>query len=405
MQRERLWTKNFILLCIMNFFLACSFFFYMPTLPLFVVEELGGMEDQVGLIAGIFTVSSLLIRPWSGMLVDQLGRRRILIISLILYIVVLSGYLIAYAFWILWMVRLLHGGTFGLTTTTVSTIAADEVPESRRGEGLGYFGTIMTLAMTIGPAIGLMIVNNWSFQVMFSVAVLIFLVSLVLSRWIKFEEEPVRRPIDLRISVRDWKALYEPRVFPIAVAMIALAFVFGGIMSFIPLYAAEIGEDSLGGMYFTIYALALVLSRPISGRLYDRMGPDVVIYPGMLLYLIGTILLGLAQGAFLLLVAAFIIGLGYGGIQPSLQARSIDLVEPNRRGAATATFFSGIDLGIGLGAIVLGYVVKYLGYQNMFLLSGFFVVLSAWLYYRSRVKESAAPNGVEPKRHVHDSSV
>lgn len=408
MKSERLWTKNFLLMCIVSFFLFLSFFFFTSTLPLFVVQELGASENQVGLIVGLFSVTAVLIRPWSGMLLDQLGRRSIFVLSLLLYTVVISGYLLAYALWVLWVLRLLHGAVFGLTTTATATIVADEVPNARRGEGLGYYGTFMTVAMTMGPVIGITISGKWSFQVMFMTSVALSVLALVLSRWVRLQEPPrMRKSFDLRLNVREWKALLERRAMPLSLVQLSLAIVFGGVLSFVPLYAAELSNARLAGMYFMVYALALVLSRPLSGRIYDALGPDVVIYPGMLLYLTGVAMLGLAKGPLLLLTAGFVIGLGYGAIQPSLQARVIDLVEPDRRGAATATFFASIDLGIGLGAMVMGVVVSFIGYQNMFYASTAFVVLACWLYYRARQTEPAPrdPGVQSPEPRVPGSSV
>lgn len=359
----------------------------MPTLPLFIKEALGASEAQVGIVVGLFTVTAVLVRPWSGMLIDQLGRRSVFVISLLAYVVVISGYLVVHTIWLMWILRLLHGGAFGVTTTATVTIASDVVPPSRRGEGLGYFGTSAMVAMTIGPVIGLAIANGSSFQTMFAVSIAISALAFFLSRYIRLSEPETKRTFDLRIDVRQWKALIEPRVFPLASSILALAFVFGGVSTFISLYAAQLGDESLAGQYFMVYALAIVLSRPVSGRLYDRKGPDLVIYPGMLLYLMGMVVLGLSNGAIMLLLAGFIIGIGYGSIQPSIQARVIDLVEPHRRGSANATFFSAIDLGIGLGSFLFGFVVKYWGFQNMFLFSGIFVVLSCWLYYRARREE------------------
>lgn len=388
MKKERLWTKNFIILGVVNFCLFCSFFFYTPTLPLFMVGELAGSEDHVGLIAGIFTISAVLVRGWSGMIVDQLGKRQLLLLSLAIFAVVMVGYKVAFAVWVLLLVRFLQGGAFGLATTVTQTIAAYEVPQSRRGEGLGYFGTMTTVAMAIGPVIGLTIASRWSFQGMFTTSVVICLMGLFLSYFMKFKEQGSKKGhVDLRIDMQNLKAMYEPKAIPIASSMVFLAMVFGGITSFISLYAVYIGDEQLGGLYFTIYASALFFSRPISGKLYDRKGPDVVIYPGMLLYFIGMLMLGLTKGPFLFLCAGFIIGIGYGSIQPSLQAHSIDLVHPKKRGAATATFFNSIDLGIGLGGFCAGFIVKLWSYQTMFLISSVFVIASCMLYFRARVKE------------------
>mgnify|MGYP001954936607 CR=1 FL=1 len=164
---ERLWSKDFILLCAVNFFMFAGFFVLLPTLPIYVVEELEGREDQVGLIIGVFTLTAVLVRLPSGIWLDQWGRKRIMILSLALFVVATSTYLAAFSLVFLLLLRLFHGAAFGISTTAVATVVADRLPLSRRGEGMGIFGTASMLAMIVGPALGMALLHAFAVRILF----------------------------------------------------------------------------------------------------------------------------------------------------------------------------------------------------------------------------------------------
>lgn len=385
--KEKIWTKDFLLLCLLNVILFTGFFFLMPTLPLFLVEELGGREDQAGLVIGIFTISALLVRPITGVLLDQLGRKRILLISFFMYVLAVAGYLAVFSLVLLLLLRLLHGAAFGMVTTGTGTVVADLVPERRRGEALGYYGALSIFAMVIGPFLGLLIARHWSYTAMFVICVGLSLIALIISLAIRYPQSKKADPSSVVTSLRQWRKMFELRAIPYSVAVIGLAATFGGIISFISLYATQLGDVGMAGWYFFVYALALVVSRLFSGRIHDRMGPDLVVYPGLVFYLLGVIALGGASGPVLFYTAAALIGFGYGSIQPSLQAMVIESA-PDRRGAATATFFTAIDVGIGMGAFALGFVATQWGYSAMYFSSSFLVIFSGILYWRARIAHS-----------------
>ncbi len=378
--KERLWTRDFLLLCVVNFFMFSGFFVLLPTLPIFVVEALGGREDQVGLIIGIFTVAAVLARPASGVWLDLWGRRRVMIWSLALFVMASSAYLAAFSLIFLLLLRFFHGAAFGMSTTAAATVVADRVPSSRRGEGLGIFGTSTMLAMTVGPALGMALLRHGSYSLLFLVgaglAVLAFLLSF-----------PIRYPVaeaPPEEEVRGFKRWIEVRAVPYSVSLVGPAIVYGGVVSFISLYAIELGNPQMAGGYFVVYALALVLSRVVSGKIYDRRGPDYAVLPGFLLYLLGLLALGFAGGPVLFYAGAGLIGFGYGAIQPSVQALVIGAVPAKRRGAATATYFIAMDAGIGLGSFILGLVAGWWGYRSIFLAGSLFVLASMAVYRWAR---------------------
>jgi MFS family permease len=401
---DKLWTTRFILLCVINFLLFMGFFFLLPTLPVYLVDVLGAREDQVGLIMGTFTIAAVLARPSTGYWLDRGKQTKIYITAIIIFLAATAGYMLAQTLLLLLILRFIHGFGFGMSTTAGGTMAATWIPATRRGEGIGYFGTFVMLAMSIGPLIGVFMVDQFSYKLMFVFCTLLASIGLVLSLFLqspprvkdqvnphtediadtKEKELTERRsPLKGREKLRHWfTTLFEVRAIPVSLSMMMIAVVFGGVVTFVALYAAELGDSRMAGMYFMLYALSLVITRPFAGRWFDQKGPFSIVAGGTLLYFAGVILLGLATGPILFYLAAVVIGTGYGSLQPSYQALVIQEAAENRRGAATATFFTSFDIGVGFGAFILGSLVPWIGYGPMFLVSSIFLIFSFLLFYR-----------------------
>ncbi len=174
---ERLWTKSFIQMTFAMLFLFTAFYLLVPTLPLFI-KEIGGNESQVGLMMGMFTIAAVVIRPIIGGMLDQYGRRSFIIFGLIFFGLTMYSYHLATTIVLLAVLRVIHGVTWAVSTTAVGTAITDVIPDSRRGEGMGWYGMAMTIAMAIGPMIGLSVVQNYSFHGLFLLATLFILMAV-----------------------------------------------------------------------------------------------------------------------------------------------------------------------------------------------------------------------------------
>ncbi|WP_349409729.1 MFS transporter [Pseudalkalibacillus sp. SCS-8] len=389
--KQPLWTSKFILLCASNFLFFMSFFLLLPTLPVYLVENLGASEDQVGLIMGIFTIAAVFARPITGYLMDMKNQKALFLIAIIVFVVATFGYLIAQTVLMIFLIRFIYGFGFGMSTTAGGTMAAEWIPEERRGEGLGYYGTFIMVAMSIGPIVGVFVADYTSYQGMFWFCFFLSLIGLIMASFLpnykttrKAPENQRKFSIKHKEDLAYWfNELIERKALPVSIAMSMIAIVFGGVISFVSLYAKELGDASIAGTYFTLYAIAIVISRPFAGKWFDRKGPNQLIAFGTSLYFIGMIVLGLAASSWMVYIAALIIGFGYGILQPSYQALSIQMSPKHRRGAATATFFTLFDIGVGVGSFFLGWVVVQIGYGNMYLLSSLFLLVSYYVYYRT----------------------
>ncbi|MGG1636192.1 MFS transporter [Paenibacillus sp. NRS-1760] len=366
---ERLWTKSFILMTIGNLFLFNAFYMLYPTLPLFI-KQLGGNESQVGLAMGAFMLSAVILRPLVGGLLDRFGRRPFIIWGLIFFILAMYMYNWVGGIAVLLGLRILHGMSWAVSTTATMTAITDMLPSTCRGEGMGWFSTSMTLAMAIGPMFGIWVAQNRSFSDLFLIAVVLSAGALLLMLGAKmpFQPKAGTRKIDL----------FEKSVLPVAASVFFLFIAYGGITTFVPLFAESIQVNS--GSFFLAFAATLALSRPISGKLSDRYGEIFVIVPALVITFGALIVLSLSSGLMGVLLSAILYGIGFGSAQPALQAATIRLTHPNRIGVANASISTANDLGIGLGAIILGSVSQYASYKVLFIVSALSVAISLILF-------------------------
>lgn len=372
--KEKIWTRDFVLICFANFFVFLGFQMTLPTLPIFV-KELGGSDQMIGIIVGIFTFSALLFRPYAGHSLESKGRRFVYMLGLCIFVLSVGSYAFIASIAFLLIMRIIQGVGWGFSTTASGTIATDLIPPTRRGEGMGYFGLSGNLALAFGPSLGLTLVGKISFTSLFLICGAMGLAALLLStqiRYKKVEESPNKAAVP-KFDI------FEKSAIKPSLLLFFITVTFGGIASFLPLYAAE--KDIAGiELYFLVYAIFLMLSRTFAGKIYDKKGHLYVFLPGTILVFIAMILLSWLPNITIMLIAAGLYGLGFGSVQPALQAWAVDASPNNRKGMANATFFSFFDLGVGLGAMTFGQLAFLYGYNVIYITSAGSVMLSIMLY-------------------------
>jgi len=372
-KKQPLWTRDFIMIAVINLFLFWGFQMLLPTLPLFA-KSLGGSDTMLGWIVGSATVASLLIRPVSGALLDKMGRKGIFAAGLLIIIAVTLSFGWLPSVGALIAVRFVHGIGWGIASTASSTIASDNIPKSRFGEGMGYFSLSSSLAMALAPGMALAMFAGSGFKPLSFVSAGLAAVVLLLSFFLRNTEKTERQEERVKASVYE-----RTSILPAAIMFLVCA-TYGSITGFLSLYAINAGITNIG-VFFTVYATTLLVTRPLSGRLTDRFGFSVAIYPGLLLVAVAMILLSRAATLPAFLLCAAIYGFGLGSVQSSLQAMAIIRAPKERRGAANATFFTGFDGGIGFGSVIGGMIASAAGYSRMYLYFSFFAVVAGLCYY------------------------
>ncbi|MFE8699879.1 MFS transporter [Cytobacillus sp. FJAT-54145] len=379
--KEPIWTKDFLSISFVNMSVFITFYSLMTTLPIFVIYQLDGTEAQGGLVVTIMLLSAILIRPFSGNIIQRFGKRKILIVSTIAFAVTSLGYMMFDQFMSLMVLRFIHGLSFGLMTTVSSAIAADIVPNERKGEGLGYFTMFMNVAVVIGPFVGLTLIQMASFQLLFIVLNIVVLISVICAFLVKIPntgDQNVKADEKRKVSIHDF---FEVKVLPIALISALIAFSYSGVISFISVYAKEMGLEKVSGYFFLVFSITMLATRPYLGRLFDRRGPKIVILPCLLIFAGGYLLLSISHSPILFLVSAGIIGVGYGSLLPFLLSMSVQSVERNRNGHATATFFTLFDIGIAAGSFTLGIVVHYTGFSNLYIYLAGIIIMTTVIFF------------------------
>ena len=377
--QEPIWTRNFIAAAFVNLFIFLSFQMIFPTLPLYV-KSLGGSDAVIGLVMGIFTAATLVSRPTAGILLDRIGKKKVLLCGLAVFTVMVCLYGLVNSIALIILVRLGHGLGWGLAGTSTATIAAEIIPKSRFAEGMGWFSLANGLSMAFAPALGIYLGGLCGLRNVFFIAAAIAFVSFCVGLFIK-----CRHRKGAQLSKRLKIEIYEKSVIPAAVLMFCLSFSFGSIISFLPLFAYSQGIEKIG-VFFSVYAAVILVTRPAVGKIVDRFGFDVTIIPGFLLVLAATLILSEASVLKEFLLVAVVYGIGFGALQTTIQTMAVRDVPHYRLGAANATLFTGLDLGTGIGVVVLGIVAEHLGYRNMYLFTLIPIVFSIlfYLFYARR---------------------
>ena len=373
-----IWIKDFFLTWINRFSFFLAHHLTRPILPLYLVS-FGASSTVIGAVMAVFTITATATRIPVGLLIDRIGRKPFLIAGVALFAVGNFGYLWASGILLMLPFRMLHGVGWSGCTTAVATLAADIAPQKRRGELIGYAAMASSLGGAIGPVAGFALLQRFDFSGVFFGAAALLFVSLILTVFVKEPEHGPRnnhrqRWIDLLVI---------PETLLPAVAVAFLSFGHGGILTFLPIHALRLGLEN-PGLWFGLYALCLLLSRPVAGPLSDRISRRAVIIPGLILNLLGIGILALASSPAWLMAAAVVGGFGTGAAQPALMTVAVDQTSPQRRGQSMAQYQCFYDLGIGLGSLTLGAFLDLVdqNFSLMYAATAVVALIGLWIYWK-----------------------
>ena len=372
----RLWNRNFTLLTLSNFLMCCAYYSLISTLPVYMSSVLKANHSIVGLVLASYAIAAILVRPFCGFGLDFFGRKSIFIASLLIYGLIFNIYIVVATVWFMMAVRFMHGLTWGLTTSSNSTVAGDIIPAAKRGEGFGYFGMMTTAGMALGPLVGSFILVHAGYDAMFLAGFGISMVSMILAACIRYPE--YNRLPDTTFR---WDRLLESSAMIPSLNLVITSLSYGGLLSFIALYGKEIGIRNPSG-FFLIYALGIIASRFTAGKALDKSGPRRIIIVCLSLLIIGFPLLALVKNEYGFYFSAIILGFGNGVVWPTFQTMINNIAAPNRRGAANSTAFMAMDLGMGLGMILVGVISQSWSISAAFLCCSIFSAIGLALFLR-----------------------
>ena len=380
MQEEKLWTPEFIGMSGSNLLLFMSQYIMVAALPIFIMETLGGGEVEAGMAMTAFQVGAVTCRPLAGKLIDAVQKQRLLLLASLAFLLIMLAFCFAHALGAIYALRLLHGCIFALATTAAAAMAALVLPPARKGEGIGYFALSTNLAMVAGPLVGLLIIGHLGNRALF-----LFLTGLaaltLLTAGARRLPRAVTAPAPQRKRGFSLTDFIEPRSLAPSLLGGLVFFAYGGILTFIPLYAKSLGLQQETSLFFVVFALIIILTRPLIGRRFDQKGPGATVYPGFAVFALGMLLFSQVSGLAGLLAAAALLGCGFGALSPAFQTLAVESAPPARAGVATATYFWSLDISVGLAALLLGGVAARLGYAFMYGTVCTLVILGTALCY------------------------
>ncbi|MGW7898626.1 MFS transporter [Staphylococcus shinii] len=385
---DKLWSKDFISITIVNFLMYLIHYTLIVTVTIFTIDKYHASESMGGLAAGIFIIGMLFGRLASGRVIDNLQPKKVLLFGIIFSIITVGLYFAIHSLLILMIVRLLHGIAFGLSSTATGTISSRIIPEKRKGEGIGYYALSVTTASAIGPFCGIILNQQFGFQSIFIVSLIVIVVALIVALLIKgLPKVSVQTSNTEKIT--GVAAYIQKEALPISFVIIFVGIAYSSVLSFLTVYTEQINLATASSFFFVVYAVSTFVTRPFTGKIYDNYGENKVMYPVLISFTFGLILLSLTHTSILLLIAAIFIGIGYGTIIPTAQAIAIQQSPTDKIGLATSTFYMFADFGAGIGPFMLGVVIPLMGYRNLYLTMSILVIVSIILYYFMHGKQRA----------------
>ena len=359
---QKLWTKSYILNLIAISAASITMTTLIPLLPIYI-KMINGDISMAGIIVSIFTITALFFRPVTAFLIDKYGRKPLLITGMALIAISCFSYQYVVMLGMLMLVRVIHGIGYSSGSNAAGTIVADIVPKESRAQGIGYYGFITAASLALGPATGLMITNRAGINSAFLFTSCVAVVGLISAFFIDYDYTTLKKDMT-GAKKKIWQS-YEKSALSASALMALISFGYSGIMTYLAVYANSLGIHNISP-FFIIYAVVLLFSRIIVDKLTKTRDISSVLLPGIFLMTVAFALLATAKYAAAFWIAAVFYALGYGSVLPALNTIAISLCAPQKRSAANSTFFSGLDLGIGLGAFVWGIISGLFGYSSIY---------------------------------------
>jgi MFS family permease len=388
---DRLVTPRFLMMCGFSFTVFLSAFQLLPTAP-FRIVDLGGSRFDAGLFLGFLTYASACSAPLTGAIADRVGRRRTMVMASLVIAALAVGHGATSSYRVMLGLVLVQGVFWSGLLSAASAYTTELIPPARRAEGIGYWGLSTVLAISFAPAVGLWVYRRGWAWVCVSVGVLNLVMAAIA---LALPDERDARPI-APVPVRPFftRDLFEWRVAVAAVTLFLCAFGYGGVTSFAAMYAGANGVTPRG-LYFTVFAVTIILTRPFSGRLADRLGHVRVLVPCLVLVVAGYVLLALGGTRPWLVASAVVFGTGFGSAYPIFAAYVMEHIGPHRRGAAFGGILAALDTGIGSGSMAIGWIVEHHGFAAAFALAGAVAALATpyFLLVGRRMLEPRRPPG------------
>lgn len=377
-----IFSRDFLLTFFAQLAFSSSLFILIPTLPIYL-SKLGAVEAEIGVLIGTSSVSSVVLRPFVGRALLRIPEKNFMFGGALLFALCSIAYIFLPPFWPFLTIRVFHGFAFALFYTASTTFIANISPEAHRGQSIGYFFLAFNFAFALAPSFGMFLLNHFNFTILFLVCMAQSLCALLLSTQLK--KGGIHAPENP--STRD-RSLLSTKALPPAILAFFTHIIWGALTAFFPLYGLKHGMSN-PGLFFAAFAVMLILGRMFGGRILDLYSREKVIFPCLLSYIVATLVLAFSETTPMFILAAIIWGAGNAFAFPAFVAHAIDLAGASR-GPALGTFTALSDLGVGLGAVTMGIVLRLTNFQIMFLCLALTGVINFSYFYFFIMKKTGA---------------
>lgn len=408
--KPALWTRSFIAGTLTNFVLACNYYMLTVVMTAYAMDVFQAPAAIAAFCASIFIIGTLIARLLSPLLMRKIGRKRLLMAGTIISCAFTCLYLIYSPIATLMTLRFLHGFAYGACSTTVATIVTSLVPASRKGEGIGYYMLSVTLGAAIGPFAGILLSRYMSYQTLFFTAAVVLVMAVPCILAIKktgnvqtvdateeelaagelagttegAREEGAARRYHQRERTSILDRLIERSAIPISIVSFLVFFAYSSLLTFLTPYAETVGLTRAASVFFIVYAISMFITRPFTGRAFDRRGALFVMLPAFVLFSAGMVLLAFATNDWMILGSALCCGYGVGTIQSCGLAMAVNAATDDRLSISNATFYIFLDAGVGIGPLLQGLLVPVLGYSALFIGMAVLIIVALFVFLRVR---------------------
>jgi predicted MFS family arabinose efflux permease len=373
MATKKILTRDFVLCFFAQFAFSSVFFILIPTIPIYL-SRLGTTDAGIGILVGVLSVSSLILRPLVGRALLKIPEKRFMIGGSLLYTFSSIAYLFAKPFWPILIVRVFQGTGLAVFQTASFTLITRISPDAHRGQSLGYFYLAINIAFALAPSIGMYTMNLFDSTVLFLVCTGFSLCSLFITFKLgRIQGVPLENE-----SLTDQPFITREALPPATMAFMG-NIIWGAVTAFFPLFALSHGMSN-PGFFFAAMALTLILGRAFGGRILDLYRREKVILPCLIAQIIAMGLLTFSTTFPMFILVAVIWGIGTAFFYPTLVAYTIDLASSSR-GPAMGTYLALSDFGAGMGSVMMGIILQLTNYPIMFFCLALTGVINLLYFY------------------------
>jgi len=361
-----LFTKSFLIISIINMLLFFGFQITNVGMPIYVAS-LGANDIIVGLVTTLVTVASIIFRPLSGVILDRMNRKLILLASITVMVIVTAGYVVFPIVGLILVFRLFQGVGYSISDTATSVMVADDIPKERFAEGMGYFTIIAALSAAVAPVLAVSLMEGSRAMLMISLAAGGFAAGLILTLFYKSGKKKSKEEVQEVKSLERLRVsnLIDKRAILPAGTVALMAIGFGAVVTFIALHSIEQGIENTF-LFFIAYAVSTMICRPFLGRIVDKIGffiPGIVATLGAALCLVLT---SFSTSVLMLCISGAVAGIGFNAGMATMQTMAVSALPSEKRGVAMSTYLLGWDSGVGIGALTGGIIAGFFDYITMY---------------------------------------